>query len=159
MLIYIYVLCRSIGPCVLCVKSNQSVSKSHDMCRTYGKFDALLHKMGGGGGGVSNIGSFHKIAGSGTLCQLWSFIEQVVPSNNLLEERGLSQTFLLNSAKQRCIQNPAQHLRRRTSECKPAKVLNLPYYMESTRIFQTVFFFYDFFFSDTQNEVWCCEEF
>ena len=104
-------------------------------------------------GGVSNIGSFHKIAGSGTLCQLWSFIEQVVPSNNLLEERGLSQTFLLNSAKQRCIQNPAQHLRRRTSECKPAKVLNLPYYMESTRIFQTVFFFYDFFFSDTQNEV------
>ena len=122
----------------------------------------LMHcciKWGGGGGGVSNIGSFHKIAGSGTLCQLWSFIEQVVPSNNLLEERGLSQTFLLNSAKQRCIQNPAQHLRRRTSECKPAKVLNLPYYMESTRIFQTVFFFYDFFFSDTQNEVWCCEEF
>ena len=123
----------------------------------------LMHcciKWGGAeGGGVSNIGSFHKIAGSGTLCQLWSFIEQVVPSNNLLEERGLSQTFLLNSAKQRCIQNPAQHLRRRTSECKPAKVLNLPYYMESTRIFQTVFFFYDFFFSDTQNEVWCCEEF
>ena len=122
----------------------------------------LMHcciKWGGEGGGGSNIGSFHKIAGSGTLCQLWSFIEQVVPSNNLLEERGLSQTFLLNSAKQRCIQNPAQHLRRRTSECKPAKVLNLPYYMESTRIFQTVFFFYDFFFSDTQNEVWCCEEF
>ena len=114
---------------------------------------------GGGGGGVSKKGVFKKIAGSGTLCQLWSFIEQVVPSNNLLEERGLSQTFLLNSAKQRCIQNPAQHLRRRTSECKPAKVLNLPYYMESTRIFQTVFFFYDFFFSDTQNEVWCCEEF
>ena len=139
--------------CAVCeIKSNQSVSKSHDMCRTYGKFDALLHKMGGGGG-VSKIGSFNKIAGSGTLCQLWSFIEQVVPSNNLLEERGLSQTFLLNSAKQRCIQNPAQHLRRRTSECKPAKVLNLPYYMESTRIFQTVFFFYDFFFSDTQNEV------
>ena len=119
----------------------------------------LMHCCIKWGGGVSNIGSFHKIAGSGTLCQLWSFIEQVVPSNNLLEEWGLSQTFLLNSAKQRCIQNPAQHLRRRTSECKPAKVLNLPYYMESTRIFQTVFFFYDFFFSDTQNEVWCCEEF